>query len=337
MSTPSGRMKFVHFDLPGSPEVLYLNETAQPKPAAQEVLIKVEAAGVNRPDIMQREGCYAPLPGASSILGLEVSGTITALGSGVKSFQVGDRVCALISGGGYAEYCVAPWQQCLRVPKNLTMIEAAGIPETFFTVWANVFTRGRLQKGETLLIHGGSSGIGTVAIQLAHAFGARVFVTAGSDEKCEFCLKLGADIAINYRTQDFVSEIRRLNAGQGVDVILDMVAGDYFQKNLELLAPEGRLVQIATQRGAQVNLSLLTLINKGITITGSLLRPRTVEQKGLIAAELYGKVWPLLESRKVQVIIDRTYPLAQAAEAHRYIESSNHIGKIILIVDDSDI
>lgn len=325
-------MKFINFDLPGGPEVLYLSETAQPEPGPGEVLIKVEAAGVNRPDIMQRQGSYPPPPAASSILGLEVSGTISALGSDIKSFRVGDRVCALVAGGGYAEYCVAPYQQCLPIPKGLSITEAAGIPETFFTVWANVFIRGRLISGDTLVIHGGSSGIGTIAIQLAHAFGARVFVTAGSDEKCDFCLKLGADSAINYRTQDFVSEIRRLNAGQGVDVILDMVAGDYFQKNLELLAPEGRLVQIATQKGAQVTLSLLTLIYKGITITGSALRPRTVEQKGGIAAELYEKIWPLLESRKVQVVIDRIYPLAQAAEAHRHMESSKHIGKIILTV-----
>jgi putative PIG3 family NAD(P)H quinone oxidoreductase len=325
-------MKFIHFDHAGSPEVLYLRETACPEPKSGEVLIKVEAAGVNRPDLLQRKGAYPPPPGASPILGLEVAGTIAAVGPNSGIWKIGDRVCALVAGGGYAEYCTAPAPQCLPIPHGLSMVEAAAIPEAFFTVWANVFMRGQLKPGETLLVHGGSSGIGTTAIQLAHALGSHVFTTAGTDDKCEACLKLGADGAVNYRTHDFVSEIRRLNSDRGIHVILDMVAGDYFRKNLELLASEGRLVQIATQKGEQVTLSIRELMAKGATVTGSTLRPRTVEQKGAIATELREKVWPLLESRKVRVVLDRTYPLAQVADAHRRMESSEHIGKIVLKV-----
>jgi NADPH2:quinone reductase len=325
-------MKFIHFDQPGAPEVLVLGETSKPTPKSGEVLIRVAAAGVNRPDILQRKGNYPPPPGASPVLGLEVAGQIEALGEGVRQWKVGDSVCALVPGGGYAEYCLTPAVQCLPIPTGFSLEEAAALPETFFTVWANVFMRGHLKAGESILIHGGSSGIGTTAIQLAHAFGARVFVTAGSDEKCAACIPLGALGAVNYRTQDFGVEIRKLNSGQGMDVILDMVAGDYFQKNLELLAQEGRLVHIGTQKGEQVSLSLRTLMTKCATVTGSTLRPRSIEQKAAIARELYEKVWPFLQAGKIRPVIDRIFPIAQASEAHQRMEASEHIGKIVLKV-----
>ena len=323
-------MKFVHFVQPGGPEVLSIAEGDRPSPKAGEVLIQVHAAGVNRPDILQRKGQYPPPTGASPILGLEVAGKIVECGLESTPWNIGDSVCALVSGGGYAEYCIAPSAQCLPIPQGVSFEEAAAIPESFFTVWTNVFRRGHLAAGETILIHGGSSGIGTTAIQLANAFGAKVFVTAGSDEKCQFCLKLGAQGAINYRTQDFLTEVKHLNSGQGMDVILDMIAGDYFPKNMELLAPEGRLVQIAVQKGEQVTLSIRALMQKGATVTGSTLRPRSIAQKAKIAADLREKVWPLLESRQVRVILDQIYVLDQCVEAHKRLESSQHMGKIVL-------
>jgi putative PIG3 family NAD(P)H quinone oxidoreductase len=309
-------MKFIDVPHPGGPEVLRIAEGPVPVPGPGEVRIKVAAAGVNRADLLQRAGKYPPPPGASPILGMEVSGTL----------ENGDPVCALITGGGYAEYCVAPEGQCLPVPRGLSMEEAAGIPEAFFTVWANVFEIGRLQAGERILIHGGASGIGTTAIQLARAFGARVFATAGTPEKCAACEALGAERAINYREQDFVAELRQ------VDVVLDMVGGSYTPRNLDLLAPNGRCVQIAVQQGAEATVNLATIMRKRLTLTGSTLRPRTVEEKARIAHEIHQHAWPLLESRQVKAIVDRVFPLAEAAAAHRYLESGGHIGKIILKV-----
>lgn len=323
-------MRYIHFDQPGAADVLQVKEGDQPKPKTGEVLIRVAAAGVNRPDILQRKGAYPAPPGASPILGLEVAGTIVECGPSTERFRVGDRICALLAGGGYAEFCVAPAIQCLPIPTGITMEDAAGIPEVYFTVWSNLITRGKLVKGDTLLIHGGSSGIGTAAIQLARIWGAKVFVTAGSQEKCAACLTLGADAAINYRSQDFVDEIKSLTSQKGVDLILDMVGGDYFQKNLELLSPGGRIVQIAVQKGELVSLSLRTLMSKGAIVTGSTLRPQTIEYKGAIAAEVRTKVWPLFESRLISVIRDQTFPFEKAADAHRRMESGQHIGKIIL-------
>ena len=314
----------------GGPEVLRISDFPVPEPGDGEVLIKVLAAGVNRPDVMQRLGLYPPPPGAPDIPGLEVAGTVAALGPDASGVQEGDAVCALVIGGGYAEYCVAPASLCLPVPEALSTVQAAALPETFFTVWTNVFDRGCLASGESLLVHGGSSGIGTTAIQLAKAFGATIYVTAGSEEKCQACLELGADAAINYRDEDFVERISELTKERGVDVILDMVGGDYLPRNLESLAVEGRIVQIALQGGAKVEMNLLPIMLKRLTLTGSTLRPRTVAQKAMIAHSLREKVWPLLESGKVRPIIHATFPLAQASEAHRLMESSQHIGKIVL-------
>ncbi len=317
---------------PGEPEVLVPVERAMPAPAAEEVLIRVAAAGVNRPDIFQRRGRYAPPPGASDIPGLEVSGVIDALGPGVASWRVGDPVCALVTGGGYAEYCVAPAPQCLPPPRGMDLVTAAALPETFFTVWTNVFQRGRLQPGESLLVHGGSSGIGTTAIQLAKARGARVFATAGSAAKCAACERLGAERAINYRDADFVAVIRELTGGRGVDVVLDMVGGDYFARNIELLAVEGRLVEIATLHGVKAEVNIQQIMGRRLTITGSTLRPRPVADKAAIAAELFAQVWPLLESGAVKPVVHATFPLRDAAGAHRMMESSEHIGKLLLVV-----
>ena len=313
----------------GGPEVLEPVEASIPKPGEQQVLIEVEAAGVNRPDVMQRKGLYPPPPGASSIPGLEVSGTVREIGPGADPGLKGKPVCALVSSGGYAEWCVADEKLCLPVPESISLRDAAGIPETFFTVWTNVFQRGRLQKGETLLVHGGSSGIGTTAIQLAKLFGATIFVTAGSDEKCDFCLKLGADAAFNYRTSDFWEEISKQEK-KGIDVILDMVGGEYFTKNVKLLATEGRLVQIALQQGYRAELDLRALLMKRVCLTGSTLRPRTVNQKAEIALELEEKVWPHLASGKIKPVIHTTFPLPDASEAHRLMEEGSHIGKILL-------
>ncbi len=325
-----GHMRYIAMAGPGGAEVLTLAEGPVPRAAAGEVLIRVAASGVNRPDLLQRAGSYPPPPGASPILGLEVSGTIAALGPGVEGWQEGDQVCALVSGGGYAEYCLAPAPHCLPVPRGLKPIDAAGLPETCFTVWSNVFDRGRLAAGESFLVHGGTSGIGTTAIQLARAFGARVFATAGSPEKCAVCRELGAERAIDYRREDFVAAIKEATGGSGVDVILDMVGGPYVEKNLRALAVEGRLVQIAFLHGSRVTLDLVHLMVRRQTITGSTLRPRSVADKAAIARALRDRVWPLIEAKQVRPVIDRIFPLAEAAAAHRLMESSRHIGKILL-------
>lgn len=316
---------------PGGPEVLVPVERPTPVPAAGEVLIKVAAAGVNRPDVFQRLGRYPPPPGVTDIPGLEVSGIITEVASGAGSFRVGEAVCALVAGGGYAEYCVAPAPQCLPAPLGLDLADAAAIPETFWTVWTNVFERGRLQAGESILIHGGSSGIGTTAIQLARSFGARVFATAGSADKCAACERLGAERCINYREDDFVAVVREQTAGRGVDVVLDMVGGAYFARNLDVLATEGRLVEIATLQGAKAELNIQTVMQRRLTITGSTLRARPVADKGAIAEAVHRRVWPLIESGAVKPIVYATFPLRDASAAHRVMESSAHIGKLVLI------
>jgi len=316
---------------PGGPEVLVAGERPIPAPAAGEVLIKVAAAGVNRPDVFQRLGRYPPPPGASDIPGLEVAGTVEQLGPGVSAFRPGDAVCGLVAGGGYAEYCVVPVPQCLPVPRGIDLVAAAGIPETFFTVWTNVFERGRLKTGESLLVHGGASGIGTTAIQLARARGARVFATAGTAEKCAACERLGAARAINYREADFVAIVRELTAGRGVDVVLDMVGGEYFARNIDVLAMEGRLVEIATLHGVKAELNIQTIMVRRLTITGSTLRARSVEEKGAVAAAVREHVWPLLESGAVKPVVHATFPLRDAAEAHRVMDADTHIGKLILV------
>jgi NADPH2:quinone reductase len=317
----------------GGPEVLKPARRPIPQPAPGEVLIEVAAAGVNRPDVMQRQGGYKPPPGASDIPGLEVAGHIAALGEGVSGWHPGDPVTALVAGGGYAEFCAAPAPQCLPIPRGLDAVRAAALPETFFTVWTNVFDRGRLQAGESFLVHGGSSGIGTTAIQLAHAFGARVFTTAGSAEKCAACVKLGAERAIDHRREDFVAVIQEATGGKGVDVILDMVGGGYINRNLKVLAFEGRLVQIAFLEGSKAEIDLGPLMMRRQTVTGSTLRPRSVAEKGAIAQSLREKVWPLVEAGRVAPVMYKTFPLAEAAEAHRLMESSRHIGKIVLTTE----
>jgi len=317
---------------PGGPEVLVPVERPMPTAREGEVLVKVAAAGVNRPDVFQRRGRYPPPPGASDIPGLEIAGTIERLGAGVDGWQVGDAVCALVAGGGYAEYCTAPSPQCLPVPRGMDLTTAAAIPETFFTVWTNVFERGRLQPGEWLLVHGGSSGIGTTAIQLAQARGARVVATAGSAEKCAACEQLGAERAINYRTEDFVTVVKAVTKGRGVDVVLDMVGGDYFARNIEALAVDGRLVEIATLSGVKAEMNIQTIMQRRLTVTGSTLRARPVADKGEIAAAVRAHVWPLLESGAVKPIVFKTFPLRDAAAAHALMESSAHIGKIVLTI-----
>lgn len=322
----------IEISSPGPPDVLVPVERPQPTAGPGEVLIRVAAAGVNRPDLMQRQGVYPPPPGASDIPGLEVAGTIVEV-SGSSEWRVGDTACALVAGGGYAEYCPAPVPQCLPVPTGLNLTEAAAIPETFFTVWTNLFERGRLAAGERCLIHGGSSGIGTSAIQMARAFDARVIVTAGSPEKCRACEKLGAERAIDYRTEDFVAAVKDITEGKGVDVVMDMVGGEYFARNVETLARDGRLVQIGLQRGAKAQINLLPVMQRRLTITGSTLRPRSVDEKGAIARALLARVWPLIEQGRIRPIIHTTFPLRHAAEAHRLMESGTHIGKIVLTVD----
>lgn len=318
---------------PGGPEVLRLAERPDPVPGPGEVLIRVAAAGVNRPDILQRLGSYPPPPGASDIPGLEVAGTVASLGDGVADWRVGDQVCALVSGGGYASLCVAPAPQCLPIPAPLDPVEAAALPEAFFTVWTNVFERGRLSAGETALVHGGTSGIGTTAIQLASARGVRVFATAGTDAKCRACERLGAEVGINYRTEDFVAVVRGRTQGRGADLVLDIVGGDYVGRNLNALGIDGRLVQIGLLAGEPVApVDFRKVLGRRLTITGSTLRPRRVAEKGAIAAALRREVWPLLERGAVRPVIDRTFPLAQAADAHARMESSVHIGKIVLTV-----
>ena len=325
-------MTAIEITKPGGPEVLKPARRPVPTPDQGEVLIKVAAAGVNRPDVMQREGKYPPPKGASDIPGLEVAGTIVALGAGVSDWREGDRICALVAGGGYAEYCVAPAPQCLPIPEGLSETEATAVPETFFTVWDNVFTRGQLKAGETLLVHGGSSGIGTTAIQLACALGAEVIVTAGSAEKCAACEKLGAKRAINYRDEDFVEIVKEITDGKGVDVILDMVGGDYTIRNLNALGQGGRLVQIAVQRGTKAEIALHLIMIKQLIVTGSTLRARPVDAKAVIATALREKAWPLIEQGKVKPLIHQTFSLDEAAKAHALMDTSAHIGKIVLTV-----
>lgn len=332
MSVPP-TMSHIEMTAPGGPEVLRLTTGPTPSPKPDEVLIRVQAAGVNRPDVAQRQGSYPPPPGASPLLGLEVAGEVAAVGADVTQYRIGDRVCALTNGGGYAEYCVAPAPQCLPWPTGYDALRASALPETYFTVWANLFQGGRLASGESTLIHGGSSGIGVTAIQLAHEFGATVYATAGSEEKCAACVKLGATAAINYRTHDFVAEIARLTNKRGVDVVLDMVGAPYMQRNLRVLAMDGRLVLIAFLMGSKAEeFDFLTVMTKRLTITGSTMRPRTTAQKGTIAAALREQVWPVLDAGRCGPVIHATFPLAEAAAAHALMESSTHIGKIMLRV-----
>jgi len=325
-------MLAIEISRPGGPDVLVPVERPKPELALGEVLIKVEAAGVNRPDVMQRMGHYPPPPGASDVPGLEVAGVIVKIAHGVSEWRMGDRVCALLAGGGYAEFCVAPAPQCLPLPRGLDFVHAAAIPEAFFTVWTNVFERGRLKSGESILIHGGSSGIGTTAIQLAHAFGARVFATAGSAAKCAACERLGAERAFNYRDVDFVAAVNDATNRRGVDLILDMVGGDYVARNIEALATDGRLVQIGLLGSYKAQVNLIALMQRRVTLTGSTLRARSIAEKGAIAAALRRHVWPLFESGTVTPVIHATFPLRSAAEAHRVMDSSEHIGKLVLVV-----
>ena len=317
----------------GGPEVLVEAQRPDPLPAAGELLVRVTASGVNRPDVLQRRGSYAPPPGTSDLPGLEIAGTVIggdAVELAAAGFKLGDRVCALVGGGGYAELCAAPIAQCLPVPEGWSDVEAASLPETFFTVWSNVFDRARLQPGETLLVQGGSSGIGVTAIQLGKAFGARVIVTAGDDEKLAACKALGADVGINYKTQDFVAEVKAATQGRGADVILDMVAGDYLARELQCLADDGRVVIIAVQGGVKCEINAAEVLRRRLTISGSTLRPRPVAFKGAIARSLRDKVWPLLANRTIKPTIFRVFPAAQAAQAHVLMESSQHVGKIML-------
>ena len=322
-------MRAVEITQPGGPDVLQMTERPMPTPAHGQVVIKVAWAGVNRPDALQRAGLYAPPPTASDLPGLEASGEVVALGSGVAGLAVGDQVCALLPGGGYAEYVATPAAHCLPVPDGLSLKEAACLPETFFTVWSNVFTRGALKAGERFLVHGGFSGIGRSAIQLAHAFGARVFATAGSEEKCAACRELGAEIAINYREDDFVEVIR---AQGGADLILDMVGGDYIPRNLKALAEDGRLVQIAFLKGPKVEVNFAQLMMRRLSLTGSTLRPQSDTAKARIAQDLREAVWPLLRMKRIAPVMEQSFPLAEAAAAHARMESSDHIGKIVLEV-----
>ncbi len=331
MSLPT-QMQYIDITEPGAPQVLQPGSMPLPTPGDGEVLIEVSAAGVNRPDVVQRQGTYPPPPGASPVPGLEVSGTVVAVSGQTHGLSKGDKVCALVNGGGYAQYVTAPAGQCLPIPGNLTMLEAAALPETVFTVWTNVFERGALQSGETFLVHGGTSGIGTIAIQLAAARGATVYATAGSAEKCQKCEDLGASKAVNYRQEDFVEVLKEETNGKGVDVILDMVAGDYVPRNLALAAKQGRVVIIATLRGGTAEISVAPFLMKGVRLTGSVLRPRTAEQKAALARAVRKNVWPLVEAGKVRPLIHSTFPLASAASAHELMESSQHIGKIMLEV-----
>jgi NADPH2:quinone reductase len=323
-------MRVIEISVAGGPEVLIVGSRPKPGVGAGEVLIAVAAAGVNRPDVMQRKGMYPPPAGASDIPGLEIAGTVVAIGEGVVSLAVGHQVCALVTGGGYAEFCVAPEVQCLPVPRGLTMIEAASLPENYFTVWTNVFDRGRLGRGESLLVQGGSSGMGVAAIQIAHALGSRVFATAGSPAKCAACERLGAERAINYRTEDFVEVTKAATGGRGVDVILDMIGGEYVPREIAALAEEGRLVLISTMGGAKAEIDLRAVMGRRLSITGSTLRARSSEFKGGIARSLRANVWPLLESGSVKPVVHATFPLERASDAHRLMESSEHIGKIVL-------
>jgi NADPH:quinone reductase len=317
---------------PGGPEALKPGTRPVPTPGDGDVLVKVAAAGVNFPDVMQRRGNYPPPPGASDIPGLEIAGVVVSLGAGVSDFQPGDEVCALVSGGGYAEYCVAPAAQCLPVPDNFDMVRAAAIPETFFTVWTNLVDRGELQAGQWVLIHGGSGGIGTAAIQVAHALGARVMATARTAEKCAVCEKLGADRAINYAEEDFVEIAKEMTGGAGVNLIIDIIGGDYAVRNLHALAEGGRLVQVAVQGGAKPEIPLFLIMQKRLTLTGSTLRPRSVAEKGAIAAALKERIWPGLNAGDLGPLVHTTFPLTMADKAHELMESSAHMGKIVLTV-----
>ncbi|MEO6581346.1 MAG: NAD(P)H-quinone oxidoreductase [Sphingomicrobium sp.] len=322
-------MKAIEAPEPGGPEALTLVEQQVPRPGAGEVLIEVAAAGVNRPDILQRMGLYAPPPGASAVLGLEVAGTVVAAGANLHE-MVGKRMCALVAGGGYAEYCVAPTGTCLPVPEVMTMAEAAAMPETLFTVWVNLFERGFAADGDTVLVHGGTSGIGTMAIALGNLFGLTVIVTCGSDAKCAAALELGAAAAINYNSHDFVEEAKRLTSGRGVEVVLDMVGGDYLPRNLACLAEDGRHVSIAFQRGAKAEVTIPEIMRRRLTLTGSTLRPRSVEFKTMVAGEIAETVWPYAEGGRLKPVIDQVFPLEQATDAHRRMESGDHVGKIVL-------
>jgi len=331
-SSIPARMTVVAITEPGGPLMLKPQKRIVPSPEAGEILIRVRAAGVNRPDVLQRKGAYPPPPGASDLPGLEVAGEVAAVGRQTERWKVGDSVCALVPGGGYAEYCRVHGSNALPVPGGFTMSEAAALPETFFTVWHNVFQRGGLKAGETLLVHGGSSGIGTTAIQLAKAFGATVIVTAGRDEKCAACIELGADRAINYRSEDFVAAVKEFTRGDGANVILDMVGGDYIARNLRCIALEGRLVIIAFLHGSRVEVDWMPIMLKRLTVTGSTMRASPVERKVAIAAALRERVWPLYASGRVMPVIHRVFPLADAAAAHALMESSQHVGKIMLDV-----
>lgn len=332
MTALPAMMTAIGFDAPGGPDVLKPQQRPVPQPDPGQVLVHVAIAGVNRPDVLQRMGGYAPPPGASDIPGLEFAGRIVALGEGVSRYGVGDQVCALVAGGGYAEYAVVHEDNALPIPSGLSLEEAGAIPETFFTVWTNVFQRGGLKKGESFMVHGGTSGIGTTAIQLAKAFGATVLATAGSDEKCAACRELGADHAVNYRTEDFVAAAKAATGGRGVNLILDMVGGDYINRNYDAAAESGRIVQIAFLNGPKAEVNFSRLMLKRLTHTGSTLRPRTIAEKAGIARELEEKVWPLLTEGRCKPVIHARFPLAQAAEAHRLMESNAHIGKIVLTV-----
>ena len=324
--------RVIEITTPGKPEVLQVRTRDVPVPKAGEVLIRVAAAGVNRPDVLQRLGKYPVPPGASDLPGLEVAGTIARLGEGVREWKVGDKVCALTPGGGYAEHCIAPASNCLPIPEGLDFVQAASLPETYFTVWSNVFDRGALKPGETFLVQGGSSGIGVAAIQIVRAMGNRVFATAGSAEKCAACEKLGAERAINYKTEDFTEVVKTLTGGAGVNVILDMVAGDYVPREMKALADDGRIVLIATLSGSKAAVDLMEVLRRRLTLTGSTLRPRSVEFKAAIARSLREKVWPLLESGKIKPVIHATFPLEEAAKAHEMMEGGEHIGKIVLVI-----
>jgi NADPH2:quinone reductase len=330
MASPPETMTAIEIAEPGGPDVLQPRTVPVPTPGAGQILVRNAAAGVNRPDVAQRTGAYPPPPGHSPLPGLEIAGEVAAVGPGVTRWKVGDKVCALVNGGGYAQYTIAEDAIALPIPAGLDLVRAAAVPETIFTVWNNVFERGGLKAGEWFLVHGGTSGIGTTAIQLAKAFGAKVIATAGSAEKVKVCIDLGADRAVNYRTEDFVAVAREATGGRGVDVTLDMVAGDYTERNILAAAEEGRIVQIAVLGGAEVKLNISRLMMKRLTLTGSTLRPRTREVKAGFARALEAKVWPLLASGKVKVVMDSTFPLARAADAHRRLEAADHIGKIVL-------
>jgi len=325
-------MRYINMSEHGGPEVMVIKEGKPPEPGKDEVLIKVHAAGVNRPDIMQRQGLYLPPPGASPILGLEVAGEVVAKGNDGLDWSVSDQVCALTNGGGYAEYVAVPAGQCLPLPAGLSMEEAAALPETFFTVWSNVFDRAKLKPGEKFLVHGGSSGIGTTAIQMAKSMGAQVFTTAGNAEKCAACQRLGADVTVNYREQDYVEVLKEATKGKGVDVILDMVGGDYVSRNLELASMDGRIVSLSFINGSRVEIDMMHVLFKRLIITGSTLRPRPIEVKADIAEKLQSHIWPLIEKREITPLIAARFPLADAGQAHKLMESGKHIGKIILTV-----